>query len=182
MSSDLSLTPKAGLIALLNAKSSVVVTENDLLEIFPPVALQGTPNTEVTVKTTLAFSHAGRVTRQYNRLNLASLTPYQLSATVGDSGTLAEYLTMLTTRYGIYLTPDDFLPNTTFDVSGGELSYTLNFTAHPNNLRWYGTGAFIVNIVWNLADPELVEQQVNRLRTLINVTLPLSLSTFMQSA
>ncbi len=182
MSSDLSLSPKAGLVALLNEKSSVVVTEADLLEIFPPVVLSGTPNTEITVKTTLGFSHAGRVTRQYNRINLSALSPYALTATVEETSTLAQYLTTLSNRYGIHFTPEDFLASTAFNVSGGELSYTFNFTARPTNLRWTGTGVFIANVVWNLTDPELVEQQVNRLRTLVNVTLPLSLSTFMQSA
>lgn len=185
MAGDLSLTPKAGLLALINAKSSVVATEANFQEWLAPQPIAnapaGQPNTEVTLRTNLEFSHAGRVTLQYTRLNLADFTQYQMSATVEDIGTLEQYLAMLSNRYGIYLQPTDIEPTTPFDVSGGELSYVYTFAAKPNSYLYYGQGQFVVKVNWRFDDPEWIEQNVSRLRTLVQIDMPSAVISFMQS-
>lgn len=183
--SDLSLTPKVGLLTFINAKSSVPATEADLSQFFPPEVIvdpePGAPNTRITLKTTMEFTHAGRVTLEYNRLNLADFSQYQMAATVEDVGTLDQYLAMLTTRYGIYFNVSDVEPDAPFDVSGGEASYTITLNAKPDSLMYYGTGQFKVNVAWRFDDPEWIEQNINRLRVLLHSELPLSILSFMNS-
>jgi hypothetical protein len=183
--SDLSLAPKAGLLALINAKSSAPATLADLQEIFPPQVIAnaptGQPNTQVTVRTTLDFSHAGRVTLSYHRLDLSAFTPYQMNATIEDVGTLADYLAMLTTRYGIYFDTAEVSSTVPFDASSGELTYTFTLQANPTSYMYVGSGDFIVHVVWRFDDPELIEQNVSQLRIAVQIDLPNSISTFLQS-
>lgn len=183
MSIDLSLTPKAALLALLNEKTTAPVTEADLKQLYLPEAIPdapaGQPNTRASAKTTLTFSHAGRVTFEYRRLNLADFTPYNMTATLQDTGTLEEYLAMLTTRYGIFFGPEDVVSAVPFDVSGGELEYTITLNANPDSYLYYGTGQFKAKVVWNFDDPEWIEQNINRLRILLQSDLPMSLLSFM---
>jgi len=185
MSNDLSLTPKTGLLALINQNTSVPVTEADLSEIYPPEAIDGAtagqPNTRVIAKTTLEFTHAGRVTLQYKRINLADFTPYNMTATVNDNATLDEFLSMLTTRYGIFFNASDMDPSVPFDVSGGELEYTITLTAKPNSYMYVGSGQVKAKVIWRFDDPEWIEQNINRLRVLLQSDLPLSIISFLNA-
>lgn len=185
MSSDLSLTPKAGLLALINQNTTAPVTEADLKEIYPPQVIPGAPagqpNTSVVAKTTLEFTHAGRVSLQYKRIDLAEFTPYNMSATLDDVGTLDQFLAMLTTRYGIFFNASDMDPSVPFDVSGGELEYTITLNAKPESYMYVGSGQFKAKVTWRFDDPEWIEQNINRLRVLLQSDLPLSLISFMNS-
>lgn len=181
--SDLSLTPKAGLLALINQNTTAPAAVEDVQEFYPPEviedAAEGQLNTRITLKTTLDFSHAGRATFEYQRIDLSRFTPYGLTATVEDIGTLEQYQTMLTNRYGIYLGVEEIEPAIPFDVSGGELEYTLTFNAKPNALMYVGSGQFKVKVNWRFDDPEWIEQNINRLRVLLQNDLPLSILSFM---
>lgn len=183
MSHTLALSPLKSLLALINAQTSVVLTEDDIHTLFPPQvipdAAAGMPNTGIALRTGMDFSHAGRVSLQYRRLDLADLTPYALTATVEDNATLEQYLGMLCLRYGLTLSAHDIESVDPFDVSGGALSYAVSLRAKPDSLMYVGTGTFNVNVNWRLDDPELVELQIDRLRTLLNVTMPLTFSNFM---
>lgn len=180
--SFLMLPPREALLRLINQRASSPLALSDIMEIFPPVAvpepLEGQGNTQVTIKTTLDASHAGRETFTYDRIDLALFTPYQINTTIEDIGTQAQFLAMLTRRYGFQFENEveAILP---FDVSGGELSYPTIFRAKPTSLVWTGEFTAIVHVRWRLTDPEWVEMEADRLRTLLNVSLPLSLSTFM---
>ncbi|QVD49245.1 hypothetical protein LUCX_175 [Xanthomonas phage vB_XciM_LucasX] len=151
MSSDLTLTPKAGLLALINQNTSVPVTENDLLNLFPPEvitdALAGEPNTRITARTTLTFSHAGRATFEYHRIDLANLTPYAMSVEISAAATLDQYLAALAERYGLYLSTSDLEPAVPFDISTGQTEYDLTFNAKPGSLMYVGSGQFKAKIV-----------------------------------
>lgn len=178
--SDLSLPPVEGLVKLINAKiSSAPTTVDDYSVIFPPVAIDPLPdgsNTQVTVKTSMDYTHAGRATFFYTRVDLGTLFTPAISANVDDVDTFADYLTALTSRYGLYFSEDDLEPVQPFDVSGGELSYVVAIRAKPTSYAYVGTGNVTVRVTWRLDDPELVEQEVDRLRQLVNFTLPLSIS------
>ncbi len=178
--SNLSLPPVQGLVQLINEKiSSAPTTVDDYSVIFPPVAIAPLPdgsNTRVTVKTSMDYTHAGRATFFYKRVSLADIFTPAISANVDDVDTFSDYLASLSSRYGLYFSEDDLEPVQPFDVSGGELSYVVAIQAKPNSYAYVGAGNVTVRVTWRLDDPELVEQEVDRLRQLVNFTLPLSIS------
>lgn len=178
----LSQPPVQGLVQLINQKiSSPTTTINDYSVIFPPVSIAALPdgsNTRVTVKTSLDYTHAGRATFYYKRVELSQLLGQPVAATINDTDNFAQFLAALTARYGVYFSETDFEPISSFDVSGGELSYLIGIRAKPDSYGYVGEGNVIANINWRLDDPELVEQETDRLRQLVNFTLPLSISMF----
>lgn len=181
MPSSLSKTPEEALLALIQEKSNIPVTWNDFMTVFPPVALPADhpsgKNSEVTVRTSMDSTHAGRVSFQYDRYDLAELLLIPMSATIEDVGTFANYLTALNARYGIDLESRELAPVLPFDVSGGELSYQVLVRAAPNALRLVGEGYLTVSVNWRLDDPERVEIEAERLYRLVNITIPSSLDT-----
>lgn len=183
--SNLALTPVEGLLALVNANTSAPVELSDLNEIFPPVVIEDAegsdPNTRITLKTNFDFSHAGRVTVDYHRLDLSQFSAYNIGAYVQDNATVDEYLAALSERYEIYFGTTDIQPTEPFDLSGGELSYIVEFTALPESLMYIGTGTFVVNVIWLFEEPELIEARAEALHDFVHDTLPDTLISFMQS-
>ncbi len=182
MSNYLSTSPEDALARLIQTQSQVPVQWSDFLQVFSPVALgEDDPsgrNTAVTVRTTMEYSHAGRATFHYDRLDLAELFSTGLSATVEDISTFTDYLTALNARYGLGLTESELVPVEPFDVSGGELSYQVVVQAPEDAWRFTGQGPLTVHVRWRLDDPELVEAEVDRLHQLINYTLPETITLF----
>lgn len=178
----LSQPPVQGLVALINQKiSSAPTTVDDYSVIFPPVAIAPLPdgsNTRVTVKTSMDYTHAGRSTFFYKRVELSELFAQPVTATINDTDNFTQYLAALTARYGVCLTDTDIEPVVPFDVSDGELSYEIAVRAKPGSYGYVGQGNVTVNVRWRLDDPELIEQEADRLRQLVNFTLPLSISMF----
>ncbi len=177
---DLSLPPLQGLVQLINEKiSSPTMTLADFSVIFPPQVIAPLPdgsNTQVTVKTSMDYTHAGRATFFYKRMDLTDLFANGIAATINDTDNFAQYLTALSMRYGVFFSEEDLEPVQPFDVSGGELSYQVAIQAKPESYAYVGQGNVTVNVRWRLDDPELVEQEADRLRQLVNFTLPLSIS------
>lgn len=181
MSVDFAKPPLENLMELMNAKSSVVAKTTDFMEITPPLVLTGdvdSRNTQVSLLPSFEFSHAGRVTVKYNRLPLATVINADVSVTVEDTGTFAEAVDMYRRKYGVYVDDADIQVVGTFDVSGGELSYQVPVIAPVDSYGYYGTANLTVNVNWRLDDPELVEEEVNRLRQVVQFDLPLALTAF----
>lgn len=182
MFSLLSKPAEDALAQLIQEQCQVPVQWTDFLKVFPPEPLtEGDPsegNTSLTVRTTLQYTHAGRATFRYHRLDLADLFSAGVSATVDDVADFSQFLTAINSRYGLSLGAGELQPVEPFDVSGGELSYQIAVQAPPEALRFTGQGVLTANVRWRLDDPELVEAEVDRLHRLINYTLPETLSLF----
>lgn len=178
MSVDFSKPPLDNLMEMLNANSSVVAAVGNFMEIGKPVVLTGDAsgrNTQVSLRTNMEFSHAGRVTVKYDRLPLSAVITSDVAVTVEDYDQFATALDMYRRKYGVYLDEDDILTDQPFDVSGGELSYQVAVTAPADSYGYYGAATFKVNVNWRLDDPELVEEEINRLRQLVQVAIPTSI-------
>lgn len=183
MPQDLSLPPLDSLIGMINDVSSVQVDRTSFAQIFPPeiISAPDGANTHVTFKTTMDFSHAGRVSFQYVRLNLATLFANGIDATVEDNSTFEQYLDAVRQRYGFYLHEDDIALDSPWNIANGELTHTVQVRARNSSYAFIGVANMTVNVNWRLDDPELIEDQTDRLRQLVNFTLPLSISTFLQN-
>jgi len=48
-------------------------------------------------------------------------------------------------------------------------------SAPADSYGYFGTASFKVNVNWRLDDPELVEEEINRLRQLVQVAIPTSI-------
>lgn len=179
MSVDFAKPPLENLMEMLNANSSVDVASTDFIDITAPEVLVGDAdgrNTRVSLRTTMEFTHAGRVYVKYNRLPLAQVLTTDVSVTVEDTSTFEEALDMYRRKYGVYLNQDDIQLVGAFDVSGGELSYSFPVQAPAGSYGYFGAGTFRVNVNWRLDDPELVEQEVDRLRQVVQFDLPMAIT------
>ena len=179
MSVDFAKPPLENLMEMLNANSSVDVVTTDFMDITPPEVLVGDAdgrNTRVSLRTTMEFTHAGRVYVKFNRLPLAQVLTADVSVTLEDTGTFEQALDMYRRKYGVHLDEDDIQIVGPFDVSGGELSYSFPVQAPANSYGYYGTATFKVNVNWRLDDPELVEQEMDRLRQVVQFDLPMAIT------
>jgi hypothetical protein len=179
MSVDFRKTPLENLMEMLNAKSSVVAAVPDFQTISDPVVLVDDPdgyNTQVSLRTTMAYTHAGKVSPKFNRRPLTDVITADVNVTVEDTATFAEALDMYRRKYGIYLDEHDIEPVGAFNVSGGELSYQIPVRSPLKSYGYFGTATLTVNVNWRLDDPELVEVEVNRLRQLVQFDLPLAIT------
>ena len=180
MSVDFAKPPLENLMELMNAKSSVVATVGDFMEIGKPVVLTGDPdgrNTQVKLRTSMDYSHAGFVTVKYNRLPLNVVITPDVNITVEDYQKFDVALDMYRRKYGVYLDEKDIVPEQPFDVSGGDLTYQVAVKSPTDSYGYTGTATLTVNVNWRLDDPELVEVEINRLRQLVQVSIPMSILT-----
>lgn len=178
MSVDFAKTPLENLMEMLDVNSSVTATVDDFMEIGKPVVLTGDAdnrNTQVTLRTSMEFTHAGRVTVKYNRLPLTDVITPDVNITVEDFQKFDVALDMYRRKYGVYLDEKDIVTVEPFDVSGGELSYAVAVRTPVDSYGYYGTATLTVNVNWRLDDPELVEVEINRLRQLVQVSIPMSI-------
>lgn len=181
MSVDFGKTPLENLMEMLNAKSSVVVKVTDFMDITKPEVLTGHPsghNTRVSLRTTLAYTHAGRVAVTYDRRNLSEVITPNVNVTVEDTDTFEVALDMYRRKYGIELGVEDIEVVGVFDVSGGELSYQIPVKSPVDSYGYIGTANLTVNVNWRLDDPELVASQVDELRQVVQFDLPLAFTAF----
>lgn len=180
MSVDFSKTPLDNLMEMLNAKSSVVAKTTDFIEIDRLTVLTDDPdgrNTQVSLRTNMDFSHAGRVNPKFDRLPLSSVITSRVNITVEDYATFDQALETYRRKYGIYLDRQDVLPDQPFDVSGGDLSYAVAVTSPATSFGYKGTAILNVNVNWRFDDPEKVESDMNQLRQLVQFDLPLALNS-----
>jgi len=181
MSVDFGKTPLENLMEMLNAKSSVDVTTTDFMDITKPEVLTGDAsgrNTRVSLRTTMEFTHAGRVYVLYDRRQLSEVITPSVNVTVEDTDTFEVALDMYRRKYGIYLDEHDIQVVGNFDVSGGELSYQIPVKSPVDSYGYYGTANLTVNVNWRLDDPELVASQVDELRQVVQFDIPLAFTAF----
>lgn len=180
MSVDFSKSPLENLMEMLNAKSSVVAKTTDFMEFGKPAILAGDPssrNTQVSLRTNMEFSHAGRVAPKFTRLPLNSVITSRVNIKVEDYATFEEALETYRRKYGIYLDHFDVQPDQPFDVSGGESSYAIAVTAPAGSYGYFGTAVLNVSVNWRFDDPEKVEADMEQLRQLVQFDLPLALNS-----
>lgn len=181
MSVDYSKPPLDNLMELLNAKSTVAVKASDFMDITKPVVLTGDPsgrNTMVSLRTTLEFTHAGRVEARYDRRPLAEFINASVNVTVNDDATFADAIAAYRDRYGIYMDAQDIEAVGPFDVSGGEPSYIVPVRSPLNSYGYTGTANLQVNVAWRLVDPELMESAVDRLYQIVHHQLPETITSY----
>jgi len=180
MSVDFSKTPLDNLMEMLNAKSSVVAKATDFIEIDRLTVLTDDVdgrNTQLSLRTNMEFSHAGRVNPKFNRLPLNSVITPRVNVTVEDYATFEQVLETYRRKYGVYVDVLDVQPDQPFDVSGGDLSYAVAVTSPATSFGYKGTAVLNVNVNWRFDDPEKVEMDMNQLRQLVQFDLPLALNS-----
>lgn len=180
MSVDFAKTPLENLMEMLNANSSVVAAVGNFMTIGDPVALTDHPsgrNTQVKLRTNMDYTHAGFVTVEYDRLPLSAVITPDVNITVEDYQKFDVALDMYRRKYGVYLDEKDIEPVQPFDVSGGDLTYQVAVRSPVNSYGYKGTATLTVNVNWRLDDPELVEVEINRLRQLVQVSIPMTILT-----
>lgn len=169
--------PLYNLVAMISERTTAPVELSDIVEVSHPEPYEGTyANTKIRMRTSLDFSHAGWGELLYRRIPLSDFEAINAGATMFDMDGIREYLWHFSQNQRIHMDDNEIELAEPFDPLNWPLEYAATFQAKPESLMYVGSGKLIIRTYWRFAAPEVNEAQVDRLRTLLHVTMPQTFS------
>ena len=133
---DFKKLPKQIIVDLINYDNDTNLVE-ELLTFGIPVVTEKPFNTSLVVSSVPDSNYVGSVTVKYDRIDISTLLGSKsVNIPVGNATKISQLIPIINERFGINLTPDDYIERDlpSLNVNDTNEIKSFNITIHPNAL------------------------------------------------